>query len=194
MMYAGKFIGREGLSRPKNNPGDSYTFRGYRPAKSKQSPGVAGTVCAWRGLYANFGGMKFAYCTLLHPIYSQGIVSLIGANMNHLWKTHEFAAWVEEITDPIALAKIAERLYRAERGNFGDSKPVGEGVSEMRIDYGPGYRLYYARDAAVVYFLLVGGNKSTQERDIALAKRIWTARKVQKANEAKSKKRKGGCA
>jgi len=69
----------------------------------------------------------------------------------------------------IGKAKIVLRLDRAANGNFGDCEPVGEGVSEMRIDYGPGYRVYFTRCGEIVYFLLLGGDKSTQKRDITRA-------------------------
>ncbi|WP_337961895.1 type II toxin-antitoxin system RelE/ParE family toxin [Brucella intermedia] len=60
-------------------------------------------------------------------------------------------------------------MVSAEKDNFGDTEPVGHGVSEMRIHYGPGYRLYYTRQAGIVYLLLIGGDKSTQKRDIKKA-------------------------
>lgn len=66
----------------------------------------------------------------------------------------------------IGKAQIALRLDRAAKGNFGDCEPVGGGVSEMRIHYGPGYRVYFTRRDSVVYLLLLGGDKSTQKRDI----------------------------
>ncbi|MFT2536496.1 type II toxin-antitoxin system RelE/ParE family toxin, partial [Escherichia coli] len=65
------------------------------------------------------------------------------------------------------------RIWRASQGNFGDCEPVGDGVSEMRIDYGSGYRVYFAREADVTYLLLCGGNKSTQARDIVAARELW---------------------
>lgn len=74
-------------------------------------------------------------------------------------------------------ARILARLESAALGNFGDCEPVGEGVSEMRIHSGPGYRVYYARRDLVVYVLLVGGDKSTQKRDIRRA--IQMARKLE---------------
>lgn len=67
---------------------------------------------------------------------------------------------------------ILSRIGRAEEGNFGDVKPVGEGVSEMRIDYGSGYRLYFFRSDKVVIVLLCGGDKATQSKDITEAKRL----------------------
>lgn len=65
------------------------------------------------------------------------------------------------------------RLSRATKGNFGDVAPVGNGISEMRLDVGPGYRVYYGRVGDVIYVLLCGGNKSSQARDIIHAKRLW---------------------
>jgi len=73
-----------------------------------------------------------------------------------------------------ARAQILRRLSRAMNGNFGDVEPVGEGVSEMRVNIGAGYRVYYARADEVVYVLLCGGNKTSQGKDIAQAKRLWT--------------------
>jgi|SRR5580692_10094134 putative addiction module killer protein len=81
-----------------------------------------------------------------------------------------FDDWLNALTDRKAKARIAARLIRAELGNFGDCKPVGEGVSEMRIDVGPGYRIYFVREGASVYLLLVGGDKRSQRQDIQQAK------------------------
>ena len=89
--------------------------------------------------------------------------------MNILLKSDKFDAWLSNLRDKKAKAKIALRLGRAEQGNFGDCEPVGEGVSEMRIHYGPGYRLYFTRRGEVVYLLLLGGDKSTKQQDIAKA-------------------------
>lgn len=74
--------------------------------------------------------------------------------------------------DRRAIGRITSRLLRAEGGNLGDAKSVGDGVSEMRIDYGPGYRLYYVRQGVLIVVLLCGGDKTTQARDIAEAKRL----------------------
>jgi putative addiction module killer protein len=81
-----------------------------------------------------------------------------------------FDDWLNALTDRKAKARIAARLIRAELGNFGDCKPVGEGVSEMRIDVVPGYRIYFVREGASVYLLLVGGDKRSQRQDIQQAK------------------------
>jgi len=81
-------------------------------------------------------------------------------------KSDEFDAWLVGLKDHVGKAQIALRLDRAAKGNFGDCEPVGEGVSKMRIHYGPGYRVYFTRRGLVVYLLLLGGDKSTQKRDI----------------------------
>ena len=65
------------------------------------------------------------------------------------------------------------RLDRLEKGNFGDCKPVGEGVLELRLDFGPGYRVYFAEESATIVLLLIGGDKSTQIKDIRTAKTHW---------------------
>ena len=83
-----------------------------------------------------------------------------------------FDRWFERLRDRRAAARIQARIDRAESGNLGDSRPVGEGVSEMRVDYGPGYRVYYVQRGPEVVILLVGGGKATQARDIELAKRL----------------------
>ena len=87
-------------------------------------------------------------------------------------RTPEFDAWLKALRDPIGKARIISRIRSAEQGNFGDCEPVGDGVSEMRIHCGPGYRVYYSRRGQVVYLLLCGGSKSTQSRDIKQAKAL----------------------
>lgn len=84
-----------------------------------------------------------------------------------------FTDWLRELRDRSARARIETRLARVALGNFGDSKPVGEGVHELRIDHGPGYRVYYARHGLAVVLLLVGGDKRTQAGDIARAVTFW---------------------
>ena len=83
-----------------------------------------------------------------------------------------FTRWVVGLRDRRAVARIQARLRNVALGNFGDVRSVGNGVSEMRIHYGPGYRLYFIRQGPTVVVLLCGGDKDSQERDIALAKRI----------------------
>ncbi|MFN7179768.1 type II toxin-antitoxin system RelE/ParE family toxin [Hyphomonas sp.] len=87
-------------------------------------------------------------------------------------QSETFIAWLAGLRDNNARIRIAARIRRAEIGNFGDAEPVGEGVSEMRIHYGPGYRVYFVRQGTEVVILLCGGDKSTQARDIAVAKEM----------------------
>ncbi len=84
-----------------------------------------------------------------------------------------FRNWLEALKDQQARARIRVRLNRIRLGNFGDCKSVGSGVSEMRIPYGPGYRVYFGRKGDYVVILLCGGDKSTQSKDIALAQNYW---------------------
>lgn len=87
-------------------------------------------------------------------------------------RTGEFDRWLKSLKDTIGKARVLARIRSSEFGNFGDSKPVGDGVLEMRIHFGPGYRVYYTRKGDVVYLLLIGGTKATQAGDIAKAKEI----------------------
>jgi putative addiction module killer protein len=98
--------------------------------------------------------------------------------MIELIKSDAFDEWLENLRDERAKARIIARLERLERlerlaaGNQGDVKPVGDGVSELRINYGPGYRVYYMQHGAELIVLLCGGDKSTQDKDIRKAKEI----------------------
>jgi len=89
--------------------------------------------------------------------------------MNTFLRSEEFDTWLAALKDKIGRARIIHRVRSAEHGNFGDCEPVGEGISEMRIHAGPGYRVYYTRRGEVVYLLLLGGDKSSQKRDIKRA-------------------------
>jgi putative addiction module killer protein len=99
--------------------------------------------------------------------------------MVELIKSEAFDRWLRDLRDIRAAARIQVRLDRMAAGNAGDVKAVGDGVSEMRVDYGPGYRVYFMRRGQLIVVLLCGGDKSTQEKDIAQAKAIaaqWIAR------------------
>ena len=85
-------------------------------------------------------------------------------------QTTRFSAWLAGLRDDRARARILKRLDRAKDGNLGDVAPVGEGVSEMRIFYGPGYRVYFVQRGQELIVLLCGGDKSTQDEDIEEAK------------------------
>src|SRR5438128_877012 len=103
--------------------------------------------------------------------------------MNVIQQSAAFASWLGGLGDLKARARILARIEGARLGSFGDSEPVGDGVSEMRIDLGPGYRVYYMRDGAVLYLLLCGGDKSTQGADIARARKMASqAKQAAKAN------------
>lgn len=94
-------------------------------------------------------------------------------------QTAVFRNWATRLRDLRARARIAARIDRLAAGNPGEVKSVGDGVSELRIDYGPGYRLYFTRKGALVVLLLCGGDKSSQERDIRQAKAL-----AKEANDA----------
>jgi putative addiction module killer protein len=87
-------------------------------------------------------------------------------------ETENFFAWFAGLRDTMAKARIKARLRSVELGNFGDCKPVGEGVSEMRIHCGPGYRVYFVRRGLEVVVLLAGGDKGTQDKDIKTALKL----------------------
>ena len=87
-------------------------------------------------------------------------------------KTDVFARWLDDLRDIQARARVQARIERLIAGNPGDVAPVGEGVSELRIDIGPGYRIYFKKRGQELILLLAGGNKSTQARDIKTAVRL----------------------
>jgi putative addiction module killer protein len=84
-----------------------------------------------------------------------------------------FEEWLAQLNDKKAVARVLARLARVRQGNLGDCKSVGEGVSELRVDYGPGYRIYFGQKGRTLVVLLCGGDKRTQGRDIRLAKQYW---------------------
>ena len=85
-----------------------------------------------------------------------------------------YTEWFRRLRDGIAKLAISTRLRRIEDGNFGDCKPVGEGVSELRIQVGPGYRIYFGQYGSTLVILLCGGDKKSQQSDIERAKTLWT--------------------
>ena len=92
--------------------------------------------------------------------------------MIEIRQTIEYARWFGALRDRTAKARIDIRLRRLSLGNPGDAKPVGDGISELRIDYGPGYRIYYVQQGSTLVVLLAGGDKSSQARDIRRAKEL----------------------
>ena len=92
--------------------------------------------------------------------------------MPSIRKTDVFKKWMKKLKDSIGKAHVNRRIDRLERGNPGDVEPIGEGCSEMKIDYGPGYRVFYKDTGREIIIILCGGDKSTQQDDIKKAKRI----------------------
>ena len=90
--------------------------------------------------------------------------------MLEIWETSAYASWFASLRDRTAKARIDIRIRRLSLGNLGDTRPVGEGVSELRIHYGPGYRIYLKKQGDALVILLAGGEKSSQDLDIRLAK------------------------
>ncbi len=91
-----------------------------------------------------------------------------------------FQKWLDGLKDTASRAKVHIRIDRARLGNFGDTRAVGEGVHELKINYGPGYRIYYAIDGKQLLLLLLGGDKSNQSKDINQAKAYWKDQKRRK--------------
>lgn len=89
--------------------------------------------------------------------------------MLEIRKTEDYAKWIDNLADIRARARILVRVERLAAGNPGDVKPVGEGVSELKINYGPGYRVYFKKQGQELIILLAGGDKSSQAKDIKLA-------------------------
>jgi putative addiction module killer protein len=98
-------------------------------------------------------------------------------------RTEEFDVWLRRLKDRVAVNRIGHRIDRLAAGNPGDVKPVGEGVSELRMDFGPGYRVYFGQRDAELIMLLAGGDKSTQSKDIERAIKLWRALKDENNGE-----------
>ncbi|MCC6453251.1 MAG: type II toxin-antitoxin system RelE/ParE family toxin [Acidobacteria bacterium] len=92
--------------------------------------------------------------------------------MIEIVKSDTFDRWLRKLRDPQAKARVEMRIRRLGLGNPGDVQPIGAGLSEMRIDYGPGYRVYYLEQGGVVVILLCGGDKRSQQKDIVRAKEL----------------------
>ncbi len=91
-----------------------------------------------------------------------------------------FIDWSDSVKDKQAMQRVLARVARVRSGNFGDSKSVGSGVIELRIPYGPGYRVYFGRDGASIVVLLCGGDKGSQSKDIESAKKYWSDYQLRK--------------
>ncbi len=99
--------------------------------------------------------------------------------MPTILKSDAFAHWIDNLRDRAGAAQVLRRLARLERGNPGSVASVGEGVSELKIDFGPGYRVYFGRRGEDLAIILGAGDKSSQDRDIAAAKKLWRKWKEQ---------------
>lgn len=95
--------------------------------------------------------------------------------MVEIIKSDTFDRWLRKLRDPQAKARVEMRIRRPSLGNAGDVQPIGDGLSEMRIDYGPGYRVYFMQRGSLLVILLCGGDKSTQQKDILRAHEIAAA-------------------
>ncbi len=84
-----------------------------------------------------------------------------------------YRRWLKSLNDPSVRARIQARILRLESGNFGDYKPIGKNINELRLDFGSGYRIYFAVEGDTLVLLLLGGDKSTQKSDIIKAKAFW---------------------
>lgn len=100
------------------------------------------------------------------------VSQLIQSTMKTIYTTEVFDDWFESLKDRQAARRIQARIDRAEDGNFGDHKSVGEGVSEMRIHHGPGFRVYFTQRGLEIVILLAGGDKSSQAKDIQIAQEL----------------------
>ena len=100
------------------------------------------------------------------------VIDNYSCQMIEMLRSDIFDRWLSGLRDRRAVARIAARLDRLAAGNPGDTQPVGEGISELRINYGPGYRVYFIQKGRVLIVLLCGGDKSTQDRDIRQAKAL----------------------
>ena len=106
----------------------------------------------------------------LDQVYTSGYIRFVKNTLN---RTEIFATWLRGLRNITAKVRIFARLDAAREGNFGDWRSVGDGIFEMRVDLGAGYRIYYAREDIFVYLLLAGGDKRTQDADIKAARKMW---------------------
>jgi len=109
-------------------------------------------------------------------------VALIEILLYRRGRSIPFSVWLASLGDARAVGVVRARLNRIRLGNFGDCKSVGGGVEELRIDFGPGYRVYYGREGSLVVVLLCGGSKKSQAKDIVTAQRQWKEYLNAKAN------------
>ena len=107
-----------------------------------------------------------------HELFAKIVSQRIQSKMITVYTTEVFDAWFADLRDKQAARRVQARIDRAEEGNFGDHKPVGEGVFEMRIHHGPGFRVYFTLKGMEIVVLLAGGDKSSQGKDIQIAQAL----------------------
>ena len=169
--------GRAALQGPRKVRGASAGFSpcGRRVAVAPDLAGVSNTEGAPSFAAFAKGGRRKCLRNALAEKYPVGY----NKPLNTLLRSSDFDVWLSQLADQKAKARILARLASATFGNFGDCEPIGEGVSEMRIHVGAGYRVYYTRTGSTVYVLLAGGVKASQTKDIAKAKKM--ARELKRA-------------
>lgn len=132
-------------------------------------PGIRSPRSSWRRCTAI--GFESQAVRPSFRLTSLGDVNY-SSHMFEVRRTDVFSRWIDKLRDDQAIARILTRIQRLSLGNFGDVKSVGDGVSELRIDYGPGYRVYFTRIRSLIVLLLIGGTKQSQQKDIERAKAL----------------------
>jgi putative addiction module killer protein len=134
--------------------------------KCERGEAVGGAIrCRQSGLDQDEGAICVSH-------FTRALEMCIVIHMPEVRLTPIFSTWLGNLRDRAAHSRIIARLRRVELGNLGDVKPIGEGVGELRIDYGPGYRLYFVQRGEVVVIMLCGGDKKTQKADITTARKM----------------------
>lgn len=165
----------EGL-RPFRVPGDALAQRPRRIGAGEE-PLVMACYASYKSTaYRSLFGLTAPRLTF--------VANKIHCLMPTAIKSEAFAEWIDNLRDRAGAAQVLRRLARLERGNPGRVAPVGEGVSELKIDFGPGYRVYYGQRGEELVIILGGGDKSSQDRDIQAAKKLWDEWKEQTNDES----------
>lgn len=121
------------------------------------------TLSFWHGHLVSTKGLPVT------DSFDKNFPVLYKGQVHEIRQTENFLVWLASLKDVVGRGRIFDRLLRIADGNFGDSKSVGDGVEEIRMHFGPGYRIYFRRRGTMIVLLLVGGHKDSQKRDIALA-------------------------
>ena len=149
-MWSGTLASRTIPLAAQSRQSGSACNRRLRCTTARRPRSLGVTTCA----------LELTYCGKL----------CIRVGMIEVRQTEEFAQWLASLRDDVATKRIKQRIARVQIGLFGDAKSVGDGLSELRIDHGPGYRVYFMRRGDILVILLCGGDKGSQARDISRAK------------------------